>query len=191
LGNIERSGPLDATPRGRLAGSIEPGYRHEIRSGLAREVHMFEPKVVLAPTDFSDSARDALETAAGVASRYGATLVLVHVVPALPRLPAAVSIFKEGDYEQSQRDEASKRLAELSAKYAKSGVSVKSEVGLANDVANEILLIAGRHKADLLVIATHGMTGWKELVYGSVAEKVVRMARGAVLVLKDPPRQKA
>ncbi len=151
---------------------------------------MFEPKVVLAPTDFSDSARDAVETAAGVAAKYGATLVLVHVVPALPRLPATVSIFKEGDYEQSLRDEASKRMAELSGKYAKAGVSVQSEVGLANDVASEILLIAGRHKADMIVIATHGMSGWKELIHGSVAEKVVRMARGTVLVLKDPPQKK-
>ena len=152
---------------------------------------MFEPKVVLAPTDFSDSARDAVETAARVAAKYGATLVLVHVVPALPRLPAKVSIFKEGDYEQSLRDEASKRMVELSATYAKGGVSVQSEVGLANDVAQEILLIAGRHKADMIVIATHGMSGWKELIHGSVAEKVVRMARGTVLVLKDPPQKKA
>jgi nucleotide-binding universal stress UspA family protein len=143
---------------------------------------------VLAPTDFSDSARDAVEIAAGVASRYHATLVLVHVVPQLPRLPAKVSIFKEGDYEQALRDEASKRMAELSAKYAKTGVSVQSEVGLANDVGMEILRVAEHHKADLIVIATHGMSGWRELVHGSVAEKVVRMARGTVLVLKDPPQ---
>jgi nucleotide-binding universal stress UspA family protein len=149
---------------------------------------MFEPKVVLAPTDFSDSARDAVETAAGIASRYRSKLVLVHVVPALPRLPSGTSIFKEGDYEQSLHDKASKQLADLSAKYGETGISVQSEVGLANDVGPEILRIAGRHAADLIVIATHGMTGWKEFVYGSVAEKVVRMARGTVLVLKDPPR---
>jgi nucleotide-binding universal stress UspA family protein len=148
---------------------------------------MLEPKVVLAPTDFSAPARDAVETAAGMASRYGATLVLAHVVPALPRLPAGVSMFKEGDYEQGLRDEALKRMAELAARYAKAVVSVQSEVGLANDVGMEILRIAGHHKADLIVIATHGMTGWKEVVFGSVAEKVVRAASGAVLVLKDPP----
>jgi nucleotide-binding universal stress UspA family protein len=128
-----------------------------------------------------------VETGAAIASHYRATLVLVHVVPQLPRLPAKVSIFKEGEYEQGLRDEASKRMAELSAKYAKAGVSVQSEIGLANDVGMEILRVAERHKADLIVIATHGMTGWKELVYGSIAEKVVRMARGTVLVLKDPP----
>lgn len=158
---------------------------------FVREVEdMFEPKVVLAPTDFSDPARNAVEVAAGIASQYGATLVLVHVVPQLPRLPPNVSIFKEGDYEQSLLDQASKRMAELSAKYAKVGTSVKSEVGLANDVGIELLRIAGQHKADLIVIATHGMTGWKERVFGSVAEKVVRMASGAVLVLKDPPQRK-
>ncbi|HXN34312.1 MAG TPA: universal stress protein [Polyangiaceae bacterium] len=145
---------------------------------------MLSPKVVLAPIDFSDPSYDAVETAVHVASTFGAALVLVHVVPALPKLPAGVSIFKEADYERSLHEEAVKRLTELSAKCAQAGVSVQTEVGIANDVGMEILRIAERHKADLIVIATHGMTGWNALVFGSVAEKVVRSAPGAVLVLK-------
>jgi nucleotide-binding universal stress UspA family protein len=151
---------------------------------------MLQPKVVLAPIDFSDPAYDAVETAVRIASSFGATLLLVHVVPALPKLPAGVSIFKEGEYERTLHEDAVKRVAELSAKCAQAGVSVKSEVGTANDVAMEILRIAERHKADLIVIATHGMTGWNALAFGSVAEKVVRAAPGAVLVLKTQPQSK-
>jgi nucleotide-binding universal stress UspA family protein len=48
----------------------------------------------------------------------------------------------------------------------------------------EILRIAEHSGADMIVIATHGMTGWHKLVFGSVAEKVVKMAACPVLVLR-------
>lgn len=147
---------------------------------------MLQPKLVLAPIDFSDPARDALETAANVATRFGAGLLLVHVVAALPKIPASVPFFKDGAYENSLHDDAVKQLAELSAKYAQTGIAVQSEVGIANDVGPELLRIAARHAADLIVIATHGMSGWNARVFGSVAEKVVRLAPIAVLVLRAP-----
>ena len=62
---------------------------------------MLPPKLILAPIDFSEPSRDALNVAADMASRFGADLLLVHVVPAVSDLPAAVSIFKEGEYDQS------------------------------------------------------------------------------------------
>ena len=147
---------------------------------------MLNPKVVLAPTDFSDAAEGALETAANVASQFGATLVLVHVVAALPKLPPDVSIFKEGDYELSLQAEATRRIGALSSKYAQAGISVQIEVGVANDVGMEIVRIAERHKADLIVIATHGINGWKAFAFGSVAEKIIRSTPSAVLLIKIP-----
>jgi len=145
---------------------------------------MFKPKLILAPIDFSDPALDALETAADLGSQFGAALLLVHVVPALPKLPTSVSIFKEGEYDSRLHAEAAKRLADLSATYAQSGLSVSSEVGTADDVGMEIIRIGEEQRADLIVIATHGATGWKDLILGSVAEKVVRLARSPVLVLR-------
>jgi nucleotide-binding universal stress UspA family protein len=52
----------------------------------------------------------------------------------------------------------------------------------------EILRITEHNSADLIVIATHGMTGWHRLVFGSVAEKVVRLASCPVLVLRANPK---
>ena len=146
---------------------------------------MFQPTVVVAPTDFSDAANGAIETAAGVASRGGAKLLLVHVVPMIPKLPASVSIFREGEYERSLQDDAKKRLDELAAKYRQAGISVETEIGLANDVAMEVVGIAKKHGGDLIVIATHGTTGWNAFMFGSVAEKVLRAAQVSVLVLKS------
>ena len=151
---------------------------------------MLQPKLILAPFDFSNPARDAADTAADVASRFGAGLLLVHVVPALPRLPPDVSIFKEGEYEHRLHEDAVRRIAEVAAKYAQAGLSVRSEVGIANDVGMEILRVAKHHEAGLIVIATHGMSGFNKLVFGSVAEKVVRLADVPVLLLRVPREHK-
>ncbi len=148
---------------------------------------MLQPKLVLTPIDFSESALQASDAAAEMAAKFNAALVLVHVVPALPKLPPDVSIFKEGDYERRLHDDAVKRIAELAAKYAQAGLSVRSEVGVSNDVAMEIVRIADRQHADLIVIATHGVTGWNRLVLGSVAEKVVHVAHCSVLMLRSVP----
>ncbi len=151
---------------------------------------MLHPKVVLAPTDFSEPATDATETAASIASKYGAVLLLVHVVPALPKLPATVSLFHDGEYEKQLRADAVVRMAELTNTHARNGLSVRSEVGVANDVGMEIVRISEHQGADLIVIATHGMTGWNTFVFGSVAEKVMRLSSCAVLVTKPPQAAK-
>src|SRR5579863_1971717 len=107
---------------------------------------MLPPKLILAPIDFSDPALQAVDTAADMASRFGAALLLVHVVPALPRLPGSVSMFKEAEYERWLHEEAVKKVVELSSKYEHAGLSVRTEVGTANDVGMEILRIAQKHK---------------------------------------------
>lgn len=147
---------------------------------------MLPPKLIVAPIDFSDPARQAVDTAADMASRFGAVLLLVHVVPALPRLPGSVSMFKEAEYEHWLHEEAVKTIVALAAKYEQAGLSVRTEVGTSNDVGMEILRIAQKHKADLIVIATHGVSGWHKVLFGSVAEKVVRLSEGPVLLLKRP-----
>ncbi len=139
--------------------------------------------MILAPIDFSDYSRNALETAVGIASSTGATLLLVYVVPAIPDLPRDVSILKEGEYDEGLHEAATKRLVELAAGLAAKNISVRSEVGTANDVGMEILRIAEHDGADMIVIATHGMTGWRQIAFGSVAKKVVEQATCPVLVL--------
>jgi nucleotide-binding universal stress UspA family protein len=145
---------------------------------------MMNPKIILSPIDFSDSSLEALDVARDVATRYGASLILVHVVPVIPKLPSDVSIFHEGDYERGLIGDAEQRLAELAAKLKEQGVTARTSVGLANDAAMEILRTAEHEHADLIVIATHGMTGWRRLAFGSVTDKVVRTAECPVLVLR-------
>jgi nucleotide-binding universal stress UspA family protein len=145
---------------------------------------MLPPKLILAPIDFSEASRDALNVAADMASRFAAELLLVHVVPAVSDLPAAVSIFKEGAYDQSLVDAATQQLSELAATLTPKNIKVSTEVGTSNDVGMELVRIAKHSGADMIIIATHGMTGWREMAFGTVAEKVVKQAECPVLVLR-------
>ena len=84
-------------------------------------------KTILAPIDFSDFSNNALDVATDLASRLGAELILVNVVPAIPDLPSSVSIFKEGEYDQSLHDATAKRLSDLAASL--SAKNIKSPHG--------------------------------------------------------------
>ncbi len=151
---------------------------------------MLPPKLILSPLDFSEPSHEALNTAAGLASQFGAELLLVHVVPMLPRLPSPATIFNEAEFEQELNKDAVARLNELTLKLAAKGVKARSDVGTANDVGMEIIRLAEHNGVDLIVIATHGMTGWHRLVFGSVAEKVVRLAVCPVLILRADAAEK-
>ena len=145
---------------------------------------MLPPKLILSPIDFSDSAQAALDVAADFAARFAAELLLVHVVPAIPDLPESVSMLKEGEYDQNLVDAAAKRLSDLAAALAQENVKARTEVGTANDVGMELVRSAEKNHADMIIIATHGMTGWHKIAFGSVAEKVVKEAELPVLVLR-------
>jgi nucleotide-binding universal stress UspA family protein len=145
---------------------------------------MLPPKLILSPVDFSDPSHEALDTAAGFALSIGAELLLVHVVPMLPRLPSPATIFNEAEFEQELHKDAEKRLSALADKLRAKGLKARFEVGTANDVGMEIIRIGDHNKADMIVIATHGMTGWHRLAFGSVTEKVVRLSHLPVLVLR-------
>ena len=148
---------------------------------------MLPPKLILSPIDFSDPSHEALDTAADLAAGVGAELLLVHVVAMLPRLPSPATIFNEAEFEQELHKDAEKRLALLADKLRARGLKVRTEVGTANDVGMELIRIGDHNKADLIVIATHGMTGWHRLAFGSVTEKVVRLSHLPVLVLRTEP----
>jgi nucleotide-binding universal stress UspA family protein len=143
---------------------------------------MTEWKRICCAVDFSEPSRVALETAAGLAKAAGATLALVHAyaVPApvgdFLVTPKDLGTLASGEAERTMRrwqEEAERRV----------GGPVKTAV-VAGDPASEIIRFARAEAADLVVVGTHGRTGLKRLVIGSVAERVVREAPCPVLVAR-------
>ena len=65
-------------------------------------------------------------------------------------------------------------------------MKVASIIEEGNDVAGNIMEVVEREKIDFLVISTHGITGWHPLVFGSIAEKVVKLVQCPLLLLRSP-----
>jgi nucleotide-binding universal stress UspA family protein len=142
---------------------------------------------ILCPTDFSAPAERALEAGAELALHFQAELVLFHVVAALPSLPpsmagssASVEELRAGIGAEGVRALEALRAARVPAEVA-CRVEVRE-----GDAAEEIVHAAEELGVSLIAIATHGRTGWRHFVSGSVAEKVVRTAPCPVLAFRRP-----
>src|SRR5580704_6964744 len=99
---------------------------------------MFSPKLIVAPIDYSDYSQEALRAAADLAKSYEAEVLLVDIVPAIPRLTSAAEFFHEADYETALRKESEEGLEKLVEYLKQNGVSARAEIGVANDTAAEI-----------------------------------------------------
>ncbi|HVN63298.1 MAG TPA: universal stress protein [Candidatus Binataceae bacterium] len=137
-------------------------------------------KRVLIPTDFSDSSLKALDYAIDFARPREAEVLLIHVVEPIrnTRLMPDVSEILE-----HHRADAAERIAKLEKETQRRFRKCRSEIhfGIPYDVIAEI---AGKWKADLIIISTHGHTGFYHLFLGSVAERVVRIAPCPVLTVR-------
>ncbi len=146
---------------------------------------------ILVSTDFSEVSYDAVRHARDIAKNDGVTLGLVHVVPEL-----------SGAHQQSMlewlRDKAPKAsetekliretLAGKAAEIAAEGVTVETYLEEGEPHA-AIVRCAERIDAALVVVGSHGRTGVKRMLLGSVAEQVVRYAHCPVLVARSGPTE--
>ena len=140
-------------------------------------------KRILCPTDFSDCSRAALEFALELAQRLGASIRLLHVFQlpqyvgfedGLTMTAASAGVFTD------LRKKADEQLRAEQELCSKAGVSIAIEHVDGVPHAEIIRLSAS---ADLVVMGTHGRTGLPRLVLGSVAERVVRLAKCPVLTV--------
>lgn len=135
---------------------------------------------ILCPVDFSDFSRHAFHHAAAVAGWYESELIVLHVFSSVPN--AGVPPTQLGDGEREALVTEMRRFIGQTPP----GLSVKVVVQEALDVRHEILAQAEALKADLLVLGSHGRSGFERMLLGSVTEKVMRMAPCPVMVV--PPR---
>jgi len=141
---------------------------------------------VLCPTDFSGPSEAGIAAGLELARHFHATLHLVNVVPALPApVPDRDYTFRVPEYEAALHASAHEKLEQIAAHLRADGVSVEFTIGH-GDAGREITRIAADCGADAIVIATHGETGWRHVLFGSVAEKVVRHAGCPVLTVRPP-----
>jgi nucleotide-binding universal stress UspA family protein len=143
------------------------------------------PTKILVPIDFSPSSHAALETAADLAQHFGAAIHLVHVIPMFPATTFP-DFIPETKFLEAAKAEADRHFAAAADDLTGKGIKVGSSVEVGDDVASTILEAVEREKADMVVISTHGLTGWHPLVFGSIAEKVMKLVACPVLLLRTP-----
>jgi nucleotide-binding universal stress UspA family protein len=150
---------------------------------------MLPVKKILCPTDFSEPAQEAFNTAVELAQHFSAQLLLVHVVPPMPvpyqPMISPAPAFDITAYLQDLVKASREGLQAYGEKHVPQGLPWTASVA-AGDPAYEIISLAKELAADLIVIATHGHGGWRHMLFGSVAEKVVRLAGRPVLVVHAP-----
>jgi nucleotide-binding universal stress UspA family protein len=148
------------------------------------EVHSVSsiPTRILLPIDFSPSSQAALEMAADLAHHFHAELYLVHVIPMFPTTTIP-DLIPEGAFIEQAREAAEQHLTKCKAALVTRGVKSTSSVEIGNDVAGNIMEVVEREHINMVVISTHGISGWHPLVFGSIAEKVVKLVQCPLLLL--------
>ncbi|MBX3251160.1 MAG: universal stress protein [Myxococcales bacterium] len=146
------------------------------------------PKKIIVGTDLSDSSRTALETTAYYAKTFDADVVLVSVFDPTPFvapsvIPGPTDLLESAtrEIERSIKDS----LAQLRDELFADRPDRVELVALRHPAPGDALVdLAEERGADLIVVASHGRTGIKRVLLGSVAERITRLAKCAVLVVR-------
>jgi nucleotide-binding universal stress UspA family protein len=143
----------------------------------------FRLKKIIAAVDFSEASKQALRYAISVAREFKGTVILVNVAqpyPVLPELPAVTP--ELNDVLLKEAKEALERW-----RAAVKDVPCRA-VALVGGPATEVVALARKEDADLIIVGTHGRTGIAHAFLGSVAERIVRTAGCPTLVVREHER---
>jgi nucleotide-binding universal stress UspA family protein len=147
-------------------------------------------KTILVPHDFSASADHAMAIALSEARVHGAVIVLLHAIDLPLQLgPDAVIVPPETgtpiSVKQYAIQSAENHLQGIVEQLAKDGAVASYAVAVGAPV-EEINRAVDEHRVDLIVMGTHGRTGIRHLMAGSVTERVVRTSKVPVLTIRHP-----
>lgn len=141
-------------------------------------------KTIIVPIDFSEQSEFALKVAASLAKKYDSEILVLHML----ELNEAMISSSEGFHPEQTvflLKMAEKRIGDFLDKPYLSGVRKITPIIKHFKVFGEVNDVAEKHKADMIVMGSHGTDGLKEIFVGSNAEKVVRNSDIPVLVIKD------
>jgi nucleotide-binding universal stress UspA family protein len=145
-------------------------------------------KRILVATDGSSLSKKAVTNAIALAASCGAELVALKVVPRYPQAyfegSIPLSAAEIGRIEKQWTDAAAENLAAVQKSAHSKGVQCKAVTVKSDVVSDAIIAAAKKHKADLVVMASHGRKGIKRLLLGSETQQVLTHCHTPVLVLR-------
>ena len=140
---------------------------------------------ILVPVDGSATSYAAIDKAASIAKAFGSKVTVVQVLTLDPYVAAEyISISQTNELIERARKALQQSLDQAKEKFAEYGVEVETKILEGQVIQREIVKEAERVAADLIVIASHGRTGIKKLVLGSVAQSVLSEGTIPVLIVR-------
>jgi universal stress protein A len=140
-------------------------------------------KKILAPTDFSELSIKGLEEAVDLGKLLGAEVHILHVCPLLAYALAPDAVPDDPEFERRLKEKLAVRLEETAQRLRARGAEIHTLL-IDGNPGREISEVAAERGFDLVVMGTHGRTGWSHLTLGSVAERTVRSSKVPVLTLR-------
>lgn len=148
---------------------------------------MFDFKRILVPVDFSECSKQALDYATTLAERVGADVDVLHAWTTPAYVSPYVAVQIDGGVSQTLEALAKSQASQEMERFLTGrrgpngrGFGVRIEFGFEADT-----ILAAAPRYDLLVMGTHGRTGFAHLMLGSVAERVVRRSPTPVLTVRS------
>ena len=149
---------------------------------------------ILVPLDGSKLAEGVLPHVEDLAQRYSSEVILIQVVPPLSKLVMDTEAVSMGEARagpeaatavaKAERENAHSYLESIAKRLAGKGIRVRAEI-LTGEAGDAIVTYAHSEVMDLIAMSTHGRSGLGRLVYGSVADHVLRHAGAPVLLIRS------
>jgi universal stress protein A len=148
-------------------------------------------KKILVPIDFSACSREGLEYAIGFANEFGARIILLHATYlGYIYSSEATALYDIPGLQKAARESAERKMRKLVKSVNFGGVKFETVFTEGSPVL-DICAFAKDHDVGLIITSTHGLTGFKHVLIGSIAEQVVRHAACSVLVVPSHPQIRA
>jgi nucleotide-binding universal stress UspA family protein len=139
-------------------------------------------KHLLCAVDFSDFSKGVLQFGTEFAERSGAKLLVFHSVFSPQDQLYGSTLFERGGEQEKKKSEALETIGKLMA-----GVSINWEpVITAGDPVTEVVRVGHQWKIDLVIAASHGLSGFKRLFLGTVVERIANTLPYPLMVIRSP-----
>lgn len=140
---------------------------------------------ILVPVDGSETSYAAVDKAVEIAKAFNSKVTVVQVLALDPYIAAEyITAAQTNDLVERARTAILKTLDEAKAKFAAAGIDAETQLLEGQVIYSEIIKAAESLNTDLIVIGSHGRTGFKKLFLGSVAQSILGQANVPVMVIR-------
>lgn len=141
-------------------------------------------KNILVPWDGSKYSNHAFKIALDVAKKYDSKISLVSCLSHADTGAGYLDSSINKDIFKTAKDVMINKMSELKNDAKKAGISISIDAFVTDSTVKQIVIFAKANKIDLVVMGSHGLTGWKKLLLGSVASGVSQQVHCPVLIVR-------